>query len=111
MQLNNFSDVSSPFPDVYDATQVEEGWYKWWKDGGNFSSNVNVGKSKSSNVDLEKSERKTFSVLLPPPNVTGQLHLGHALTATIQDALVRWLVEFLICSKHKLPDFFYHFIN
>lgn len=33
---------------------------------------------------------RTFKMLLPPPNVTGSLHLGHALTASIQDALVRW---------------------
>lgn len=36
----------------------------------------------------------TFSIILPPPNITGTLHLGHALTATIQDIIVRW---FVIC--------------
>lgn len=35
---------------------------------------------------------KTFSIILPPPNITGSLHLGHALTATIQDIVVRWFV-------------------
>jgi len=34
----------------------------------------------------------SFSVILPPPNITGSLHLGHALTATIQDIIVRWFV-------------------
>lgn len=38
----------------------------------------------------------TFSIILPPPNITGTLHLGHALTATIQDIIVRW---FVICIK------------
>lgn len=37
-----------------------------------------------------KQDRKLFSMIFPPPNVTGNLHLGHALTSTIQDAIVRW---------------------
>lgn len=39
--------------------------------------------------------RNYFSIILPPPNITGSLHLGHALTATIQDIIVRW---FVFCS-------------
>jgi len=37
-------------------------------------------------------QKDTFSIILPPPNITGSLHLGHALTATIQDIIVRWFV-------------------
>lgn len=44
--------------------------------------------SQSSNNNYKKK----FSILLPPPNITGSLHLGHALTATIQDIIVRWFV-------------------
>ena len=73
-------DVGSAFPDVYDSAFVESGWYAWWKEQGYFSPSG-------------ASSEKVFSAILPPPNVTGQLHLGHALTATVQDALVRWLVE------------------
>ena len=71
-------DVSS-IATKYDSADVESGWYEWWKEQGLFSA-------KPKN---EKSDQ-AFSMILPPPNVTGHLHLGHALTATIQDSLVRW---------------------
>ena len=66
------------FPDKYFSKDVEEGWYDWWESKGLFSQ------SKSS------IQNKKFSMILPPPNITGHLHLGHALTATVQDAIVRW---------------------
>lgn len=44
--------------------------------------------SQNHNYD----HKNTFSIILPPPNITGSLHLGHALTATIQDIIVRWFV-------------------
>jgi len=50
----------------------------WWEARGSFCENQ------------EDGEKQVFSMVLPPPNVTGQLHIGHALTVTIQDALVRW---------------------
>ena len=48
-------------------------------------------------------------MLIPPPNVTGNLHLGHALTATIQDVIVRWLAVFVI--KRESLHFFYLCMN
>jgi len=57
---------------------VEAGWYDWWKARGFFSPEVHCA------ADRKKMEKKRFSMVLPPPNVTGVLHLGHALTATIQ---------------------------
>ena len=66
------------FPDKFDASQVEKGWYQWWEDQNLFKS------SKSP------KRKETFSIILPPPNVTGHLHLGHALTVAIEDTLVRW---------------------
>ena len=79
------ADVGTPFPDAYNSQAVEEGWYDWWKENGYFAPSIKSGDSIKN-----KDSSKTFSIILPPPNVTGQLHLGHALTATIQDALVRW---------------------
>ncbi len=73
----NFPDLCGPFPSKYDSTSVECGWYSFWRDGGLFKPRGEEG-------------RPPFSVVLPPPNVTGSLHLGHALTASVQDALVRW---------------------
>lgn len=43
-----------------------------------------------SNQACTSNKKNTFSIILPPPNITGSLHLGHALTATIQDIIVRW---------------------
>ncbi len=63
--------------DRYEPKSVEGKWYSFWKENGFF---------KSEDV----STKPPFSVVLPPPNVTGSLHLGHALDHTIQDVLVRW---------------------
>ena len=69
-----------PYPAVYNGADVESGWYNWWKQSGYFKPISNSSNAK----------REVFSIILPPPNVTGTLHLGHALTVTIQDVLVRW---------------------
>ncbi|CAG8513484.1 745_t:CDS:10, partial [Funneliformis caledonium] len=63
----------------YDFATVEQGWYDWWDQKGFFGS---------TNSDDRNSEK--FIMLSPPPNVTGSLHIGHALTFSIQDALSRW---------------------
>jgi len=62
----------------YEHKDVEARWYPRWKAAGLFRG-----------VAGDRS-RPAFSIVLPPPNVTGSLHLGHALTATIQDVLIRW---------------------
>ncbi len=72
--------MSGPFPAKYDAVSVERGWYNFWRDRGLFSPD-----QRDADADSP-----VFSLVLPPPNVTGSLHLGHALTAALQDALVRW---------------------
>ncbi len=69
--------MSTTLSDRYNPQEVETRTYKWWEDMGYFKAN-----------DL--SVKPPFSIILPPPNVTGFLHLGHALDHTIQDALIRW---------------------
>lgn len=69
-------DVKGEYPSSYDSRKVEAGWYDWWDINGFFEASGGSG--------------KVFSMVLPPPNVTGHLHLGHALTVTVEDALVRW---------------------
>jgi len=64
-------------PDRYNPKDVEGRIYSWWSERGYFKAE-------------DKSTRIPYSIILPPPNVTGQLHLGHALNHTIQDTLVRW---------------------
>ncbi|RPF43509.1 valyl-tRNA synthetase [Hydrogenoanaerobacterium saccharovorans] len=62
---------------VYDPKQVEDRTYQFWLDGGYFHAEVN-------------HDKKPFTIVMPPPNITGQLHMGHALDNTLQDILIRW---------------------
>src|SRR5271169_4403841 len=66
----------SEIPKAYEPQSVEEKWYQFWLDGKFFVAN-------------EKSARPAYSIVIPPPNVTGILHLGHVLNNTIQDILAR----------------------
>jgi valyl-tRNA synthetase len=62
-------------PTKYDPKQTEDKWYKYWLDLNLFHS--------------EPDEREPFTIVIPPPNVTGVLHMGHMLNNTIQDILIR----------------------
>ena len=62
---------------AYDPSLVEDKWYKYWEENGFFHAKVN-------------KEKPAFSIVMPPPNVTGALHLGHAMDSTIQDILTRF---------------------
>ena len=68
---------TTQLPKVYDPKAVEEKWYRYWKEIGAFRAEAEPGK-------------KRFSMVIPPPNVTGNLHMGHALDQTLQDVLARW---------------------
>uniref|UniRef100_A0AAY4DA59 valine--tRNA ligase n=1 Tax=Denticeps clupeoides TaxID=299321 RepID=A0AAY4DA59_9TELE len=77
-------DVISPLPDSYSPQYVEAAWYPWWENQGFFKPEY--GRKSLS----EPNPRGIFMMCIPPPNVTGSLHLGHALTNAIQDCLTRW---------------------
>ena len=62
----------------FDAAQAEARLYAAWEESGAFKAGANA------------SRTETFSVMIPPPNVTGSLHMGHAFNNTLQDILVRW---------------------
>ncbi|HEY4222661.1 MAG TPA: class I tRNA ligase family protein, partial [Myxococcota bacterium] len=64
----------------YDATEVEKRWYQVWQDAGVFLADVAAVKS---------GQKKPYVIMMPPPNVTGTLHMGHALFVTLQDILIR----------------------
>nr|WP_297395307.1 valine--tRNA ligase [uncultured Peptostreptococcus sp.] len=64
-------------PKNYDPKDFEDRIYKEWQDKGLFKSKIDKSK-------------KSFSIVMPPPNITGQLHMGHALDDTLQDILTRW---------------------
>ncbi|PKL15996.1 MAG: valine--tRNA ligase, partial [Spirochaetae bacterium HGW-Spirochaetae-5] len=61
----------------YEPKEAEEKWYEYWEKKGYFHADVNDG-------------REPYSIVIPPPNVTGNLHMGHALNNTLQDILARW---------------------
>lgn len=61
----------------YSPEEIEDRWYVFWEEKGYFKPNPNAPKSP-------------FCIVIPPPNVTGSLHMGHALNVTIQDILTRW---------------------
>jgi len=67
----------SEIPKAYEPGRIEQKWYDFWLKQGYFSPKIDPNK-------------KPFVIIMPPPNVTGELHLGHALTATLEDILVRW---------------------
>jgi len=69
--------VTPPLPKAYDPTEVEAKWYRYWLEHDYFHADAAAPKTP-------------FSIVIPPPNVTGSLHMGHALGSTIQDVLVRW---------------------
>lgn len=64
-------------PTVYDPRSFEKKWYGFWEENKLFHAKV-------------EQDKKPFSIVIPPPNVTGQLHMGHALDETLQDILIRW---------------------
>ena len=62
---------------VYEPKEVEDKIYKFWMDNNCFRAEVD-------------SKKKPYTIVIPPPNITGQLHMGHALDETLQDILIRW---------------------
>ncbi len=64
----------SEIPKAYDPKKVETKWYQFWLEKGYFSPKSDP-------------QKKPFVIIMPPPNVTGELHLGHALTAALEDIM------------------------
>ncbi|KAL1567876.1 Valine--tRNA ligase, mitochondrial 1 [Salvia divinorum] len=69
--------LSDQMAQNYNPSAVEKAWYEWWEKSNFFRAD-------------SKSSKPPFVIVLPPPNVTGALHIGHALTAAIQDTIIRW---------------------
>ncbi len=64
-------------PKQYDHAEAQRRWYPFWLERGYFHSEPD-------------QNRRPYTIVIPPPNVTGALHLGHALNNTLQDMLIRW---------------------
>ena len=69
--------MAKELPKVYDPKEVESRIYEQWEESGCFRGHRDPNK-------------KPFTIVMPPPNVTGQLHMGHAMDATLQDILIRF---------------------
>ncbi|CAH8349891.1 unnamed protein product [Eruca vesicaria subsp. sativa] len=69
--------LSSQMAKQYSPAAVEKSWYTWWEKSDFFKADA-------------KSSKPPFAIVLPPPNVTGVLHIGHALTVAIEDTIIRW---------------------
>jgi len=66
----------SDLPKAYNPKNTEEKWYRFWEERGCFKANVSL-------------KKKPYTIVIPPPNITGILHMGHALNNTIQDIIIR----------------------
>src|SRR3989339_1592560 len=75
--MNTENEKNAEIPKVYEPQKVEEKWCAFWLENREFSSHVKEGS-------------KPFTIVIPPPNVTGSLHMGHALNNTLQDAIIRF---------------------
>lgn len=69
--------INKKLPSKYNSNLVEKNRYNWWKENGFFDANL-------------KSKKPPFTVIMPPPNVTGKLHIGHAWDDSLQDAIIRF---------------------
>ncbi len=75
--MKGFDYMEKELSKLYEPSQVEDKIYKFWQDNNYFHA--------------ERDPQKTpYTIVIPPPNVTGQLHMGHALDETLQDILIRW---------------------
>ncbi len=78
------SNIDPKFLKPYDPKETEDRIYKLWEESGFFNPDICIEKG------IAAKDAETFSMVLPPPNVTGTLHLGHAATLTIEDIMVRF---------------------
>jgi len=77
-------DTACALPEAYSPQYVEAAWYSWWEKSGFFKPEY--GRKSVKDIPPEG----IFMMVIPPPNVTGKLHLGHALTNSVEDAITRY---------------------
>src|SRR3981081_3226874 len=71
------NDQDTTMAKAYSHEAVEARWYDWWEAQGYFTPERDPNK-------------EPYTIIMPPPNVTGELHMGHALTNAVEDILIRW---------------------
>jgi valyl-tRNA synthetase len=75
--MSEKAEIPFDMPKAYEPGKAENKWYQFWLDKGYFKPRIDPAK-------------KPFTIVMPPPNVTGELHVGHALTAALEDIMIRW---------------------
>ena len=75
--MTETSSVQYEMPKAYEPGKVEQKWYRFWLEKDYFKPRIDP-------------DKKPFVIIMPPPNVTGELHVGHALTSTLEDIMTRW---------------------
>ena len=76
--MNNSQNKQSELASVYNPKEAESHWYQYWLDHNLFQAGN------------DKKKQNNYSIVMPPPNITGSLHIGHALNNTLQDIVIRW---------------------
>jgi len=71
------------FPPQFDFASAEREIYERWQRAGAFAGSVSAS-------DRSGGDRQPFTIVMPPPNATAALHMGHGLDETVQDVLIRW---------------------
>jgi valyl-tRNA synthetase len=80
--MTNPAQTTDELPKQYDHTSAQERWSKYWEDRGYFNSDPDPQR--------KRFPKGPYTIVIPPPNVTGALHLGHALNDTLQDIMIRF---------------------
>jgi valyl-tRNA synthetase len=75
--MPNTPETEQEMPRAYEPGSVEGKWYQFWMDRGYFTPKIDW-------------QKKPFVIIMPPPNLTGELHIGHALVAALEDIMIRW---------------------
>ena len=70
---------------TYNPETIEKKWYEIWENNGYFNADQTI-----EGADINNAEREKFCIMIPPPNVTGRLHMGHAFQDTIMDTMIRY---------------------
>lgn len=84
MSEQNFKEIPEKLLNPYDPIETEPRVYKAWEDSGFFNPDTCIEKG------VTKSDASPFTIIMPPPNVTGVLHMGHALMLTLEDIMIRY---------------------
>ena len=77
-------------PTIYAPQEIEGKWYQFWQKKGYFHAEAQKDNTPAKRGNQPPADKPPYAIVIPPPNITGSLHIGHALDNTLQDCLIRW---------------------